>query len=38
LLALPVIHPLSKRVSANFAFWGFSEVGFPLYGVLRSSA
>jgi hypothetical protein len=24
-----------NRNSANFAFWGFSEVGFPLYGVLR---
>ena len=22
--------------SANFAFWGFSEVELPLYGVLRS--
>src|SRR5215203_5035220 len=26
-----------KGNSANFAFWGFSEVGFPLYGVLGSS-
>src|SRR5215207_3702021 len=25
------------RNSANFAFWGFSEVQLPLYGVLRSS-
>src|SRR5215217_8442919 len=24
-------------MAANFAFWGFSEVGFPLYGVLGSS-
>src|SRR5215217_3193760 len=23
--------------SANFAFWAFSEVGFPLYGVLGST-
>src|ERR671912_1310040 len=26
-----------NSVRAKFAFWGFSEVGFPLYGVLRSS-
>src|SRR5215213_8007909 len=26
-----------KRNSANFAFWAFSEVELPLYGVLRSS-
>jgi hypothetical protein len=25
------------HASVNFAFWGFLEVGFPLYGVLRSS-
>src|SRR5829696_5756107 len=32
------IHPSAwNRNSANFAFWGFSEVGLPLYGVLRSS-
>jgi hypothetical protein len=24
-------------LEGNFAFWDFSEVGFPLYGVLRSS-
>jgi hypothetical protein len=27
-----------SRNSANFAFWGFSEVQLPLYGVLGSSA
>jgi hypothetical protein len=32
------IHPSAwKGNSANFAFWGFSEVQLPLYGVLRSS-
>jgi hypothetical protein len=25
------------NASVNSAFWAFSEVGFPLYGVLRSS-
>jgi hypothetical protein len=29
---------LKNSVKAKFAFWGFSEVGLPLYGVLRSRA
>src|ERR687897_463102 len=32
-----LIHPSAwNRNSANFAFWVFSEVELPLYGVLRS--
>jgi hypothetical protein len=35
---LTFIHPSAwNRNSANFAFWGFSEVELPIYGVLRSS-
>jgi hypothetical protein len=35
--ALALIHSTSwKKNSANFAFWGFSEVGLPLYGVLST--
>ena len=28
---------LKNSVKAKFAFWGFSEVQLPLYGILRSS-
>jgi hypothetical protein len=27
----------AKPYLVNFAFWAFSEVGLPIYGVLRSS-
>src|SRR5215216_1341892 len=38
LLTEALIHRSAwNKNSANFAFWKFSEVGFPLYGVLRSS-
>src|ERR687889_170311 len=38
-LLKPLFYPTTeKRNSANFAFWGFSEVELPLYGVLRSSS
>ena len=31
------IHPSAwNKNSANFAFWGFSEVELPIYGVLGS--
>ena len=37
-LLLVLIHPSAwNRNSAKFAFWAFSEVGLPIYGVLRSS-
>src|SRR5215211_2442329 len=36
--SLGLIHPSAwNRNSANFAFWAFSEVELPIYGVLRSS-
>jgi hypothetical protein len=29
---------LCRMLEVNFAFWAFSEVGLPLYGVLGSSS